>query len=100
MTTDDLQRYFKKSGDSNLLAGELLENEHGFMVFDVLIDMHGTSFRILHAYGDGKYWQALAERMAKRCRCDRIVVCTKRNPHGFIRRHGYSIVGYILGKEL
>ena len=96
MTPADLKRYFEKSGDAELLDGELVENEHGFMVFDI----QGTTFRLLHVYGDGRYWQALAERAAKLAGCERVVFGTRRPPAAFVRRHGYKLTGYILEKEI
>ena len=98
MNTADLQRYFDKSGDAQLLPGETIENEHGFIVYEI----RGDSFFLLHVYGDGRYWQALAERIARAAGCRRIVIGTSRNPQTLERKYGYQTVrtGYILTKEL
>lgn len=98
MNHKHLARYFEKSGDNKLLEGKIIENNFGFMVYDVL----GDEFQLLHVYGNGKYWQSLAEEIAKMLNCTKIVIGTYRNPKTLARKYGYKVVktGYMMEKEI
>jgi hypothetical protein len=75
-------KYVKKSGDSELARGELLCNEHGFMVYRVADGV----LEIAQCYGDGRYWGVEAQRLARIYGCRTIRVYTRRNPQAFLRR--------------
>lgn len=98
MNPAHLADYFAKSGDEELLPGELLQNENGFMVFEI----KGSTFYLLHMYGNGRYWQNLAERAARKAGCTEIIIGTYRNPETLTRKYGYKVMrhGVIMKKEL
>lgn len=93
---DDMLDYFERSGDDYIVEGTLIQNDHGFMIYRVFKE----EFCIMQAYGDGKYWDNLANELAKANGCKNLKFGTKRKPEGFCRKYGYKVSGYILTKEV
>lgn len=93
---NDLADYFKRSGDTELLNGNLEQNEKGFCIWSTNKDM----LVLIHVYGDGKYWNQWAETKARELGMKKILFATKRNPEGFVRSHGFSVIGYILERSV
>lgn len=88
----DLADYFKRSGDTELLKGNFEQNEKGFCIWTTNKDM----LMLLNVYGDGKYWNEWATNKARETGMKKILFATKRNPEGFVRKHGFNVIGYIL----
>ncbi len=91
-----IEDYCKKSGDNGLSEGTLEENEHGFCVWR----KDGNTLILINVYGDGKYWNKWAEIKAKSLNMNKIFFATKRKPDGFIKNHGFDVVGYILQRSV
>jgi len=97
MDSKDLQRYLEKSGDTELSEGtNLIENDKGFMTWRI----HKDSFVGVNIYGDGHYWDAFANELAKHLGLKKLMFATKRSPKVFEKNYGYKITGYILEKEV
>ena len=60
----------------------------------------GETLFVLRACGDGKFWDAFIYDEALRRGCKRIRFGTQRNPEAFRRKFGYSVVGYVMEKEV
>ena len=91
-----IQDYFNKSGDTKLEDGKRLSNEHGFLIYRLGKD----AIYVMHCYGDGKYWDKVLEKIARKYMVPKIVFGTKRNYKAFQRKFGYKMIGYILEKEV
>lgn len=95
MTPNQLQDYFNRSGDNEIIPNcEYLVNDYGFMSYRVEKD----TFIIVQVYGDGKYWDEKANRLAKQFGLIKIMFSTKRNPKTFERKYGYRVTGYVMEK--
>lgn len=92
----DIEDYLNKSGDEYLSGDHVIENEHGFLTYSVTPDC----LFIINCYGDGEYWDKVANDLAKEAGKDVVRFGTRRNPKTFERKYGYKTVGYILEKEV
>lgn len=91
-----VEQYFRKSGDSKLLPGMVLTDDHGFLVYTLCDDF----LLILHMFGDGKYWIARAEEIARQHGKKELRGGTVRNPFAMARATGFKLAGFILSKEV
>ncbi len=96
MDKQTLDNYLLKSGDKELPDGDLIENENGFCIWRTF----ENSLVLVSVYGNGKYWNNWADVKAKELGLNKIMFATKRNPKGFIRKHGFKVTGYILERGL
>ena len=92
----DLQRYYDKSGDTELSKGYMEENDHGFCVWGVA----DNSLILIHVYGDGEYWDSWATEKANQLDLDSVAFGTKRSPKAFCKKFGYTVIGYILERKV
>lgn len=91
--------YFKRSGDTYLVGDYYIANEHGFMTF--WFHDKEPVLMLGNVYGDGKYWEQEAIRIAKEHNMKKIRFGTTRNPKVFIKRfRDFKITGYILEREV
>jgi len=97
MNLEDIQKYFNKSGDNEILTDNLIENEHGFMSWTINDE---GDFLILQVYGNGSYWDEVSQVLAEAMEAKKIIFATKRNYKGFVRKFGYKLTGYILEKDV
>lgn len=88
--------YCRHSGDKTVPEGNLVENEHGFCVWDI----RQGAFIIVAIYGDGDFWDKWIDEKAKSVGMKQIIFATRRNPNSFIRKYGFKITGYILAREV
>jgi len=94
-----LEDYFRKSGDTELLDGNLLLLPYGFIIYEVDGDVLG----LLHVYatkGSGKKMDKFINSLAKEIGAKKIRFATRRRPEGFVRKYNYKVVGYVLEKEV
>lgn len=92
-----LQDYYRRSGDTEILHGTIEQDEKkGFMVWTFTND----SVVLLHVYGDGEYWNEMAEEIAKGLNLNKILFATTRSPKAFCRKYGCDIVGHVLAREV
>ncbi len=91
-----IKDYLKRSGDSELSEGTLEENEHGFCIWRI----EDNTLVLVHVYGDGQYWNEWATSKAREMNIKDIYFATQRNPEGFVRRHGFEVIGYILKRSV
>ena len=96
MNFQDIEKYLKKSGDDEISTSNLVENQHGFMSWRT----HKDTFVGINVYGDGHYWDAFANELAKKLGLKKIMFATKRSPKVFEKKYGYKITGYILEREV
>lgn len=96
METRIVEDYMRRSGDSGLPDGTLEENEHGFCVWRT----HNNELTLVAVYGDGAYWNNWATEKAMKEGYKNIYFATRRNPEGFIRKHGFKVVGHILARTV
>lgn len=96
MTPEQVHDYLKRSGDATLCTDNLIENEHGFLTWKI----HEDKLVAVQVYGDGKYWDAFLNELAKLIGLNKIMMATKRNPKTFERKFGYKVTGHILEKEV
>ena len=98
MDEKDLERYFKKSGDTTIQPDNLIVTDDGFATWT--IDQEDNTLVGLNVYGNGKYWEEFGNELAKKLGCKKIRVATKRSPKAFVKKYGFELVGYILEKEV
>ena len=91
-----IEDYLKRSGDKELLEGELEENEHGFCIWQV----NNDKLVLIQVYGNGIYWDNWASEKAREMNLKEIFFATRRNPQGFVRKYGYEVIGYILKRNI
>lgn len=91
-----IEDYLRRSGDTELPKGNVEENEHGFCIWRIIED----KLILASVYGDGKYWNEWATKKAEKEGMNTVFCATKRNPAGFIRAHGFKVVGYILERDV
>ena len=74
----------------------IYEPDKGFVTY-----LHqGTRLLVPDVYGDGLYWLAKMETLAKSLHCTKLVGGTTRNVKAYNKMFGTKIVGYILEKEI
>lgn len=93
---DSVQKYFEKSGDTEIAHGRITTRGDDFCIWNETPD----SIVLIQVYGDGALWDAWAIDMAKKLGKKKITFATQRNPKGFVRKFGYEVTGYILEKEV
>ena len=92
----NLERYFEKSGDTEIITDNLIENEHGFASYFV----NGDRLVICNVFGDGEFWDAFFLDKARELGLKRVTFGTRRNYKAFEKKFGYKLTGYILEKEV
>ena len=96
MNDDAIEDYFKRSGDTEMPDGELVENDHGFCIWRTYQD----SLVLVSVYGDGKYWNDWADIKAKELGFKKIMFATKRNPEGFMKKFKFKVIGSLLERSI
>ena len=95
MTKDEwLKWYEERTGcdDLRLNPDELImfHPEHGFITYWT----HDDIFELHHMCGDGKFWQAVIQKIARFENVHTLRAFTRRNPKAWIRKYGGRITGY------
>jgi hypothetical protein len=93
---EQLNDYYLRSGDTELSDGKVEVNENGFCVWRKIDE----AILLVHVYGNGTYWNQFASNKAKELGLSKVIFATKRNPDGFIYKHGFKVTGYILEREV
>jgi len=88
--------YLLRSGDDTIEPDNYIENEHGFASYQI----DGQQFTIIQCYGDGLWWDAEFNRLAKANNCTHILFATQRNPKTFARKFGYKTMATVMTKEV
>jgi hypothetical protein len=95
-----VDRYCARTGDKGICAGSSLADERGFMVYT--IEPLNGWLVIRHIYGDAKHWLTEANRIARESNCMMIMGAVKDMARRrlFERKYGFTLKGYILGREV
>lgn len=88
--------YFAKTGKVELSGTVIYEPENGFVTYQ----HQGTRLLVPDVYGDGLYWLAKMENLAKSLHCTKLIGGTTRNVKAYNKMFGTRVIGYILEKEL
>ena len=97
MKKEDLERYFEKSGDTEIITTDhVVSNDHGFATFAIRPDC----VLIYNEFGDGRYWEKFFTQVAKNNGIKTVRCATSRNPAPYVRKFKFKIVGYILEREV
>ena len=101
MTKDEwLKWYEERTGcdDLRLNPDELImfHPEHGFITYWT----HDDIFELHHMCGDGKFWQAVIQKIAKFENVHTLRAFTRRNPKAWIRKYGGHITGYEMEADI
>ena len=88
--------YFAKTGKVELNGSVIYELNNGFVTY-----IHqGDRLLVPDVYGNGLYWLAKMEELAKSLHCTKLVGGTTRNVKAYNKMFGTKIIGYILEKEI
>lgn len=91
-----VQDYFAKTGKVTLDGTIEYEKGKGFVTY-----IHqGDRLLVPDVYGNGLYWLAKMEDLAKSLHCTKLVGGTTRNVKAYNKLFGTKIIGYILEKEI
>lgn len=91
-----IKDYFLITSKVELNGEVIYEPDKGFVTY-----LHqGTKLLVPDVYGDGLYWLAKMETLAKSLHCTKLVGGTTRNVKAYNKMFGTKIVGYILEKEI
>ena len=97
MDKDTAERFLEKSGSRKVMTNNLIENEHGFISWELDDD----AFVCLNVYGDGDYWDKYMNELAKQLGCKTILGGTTRKSYkAFVKKYNFKLVGYIFEKEV
>ena len=101
MTKDEwLKWYEERTGcdDLRLNPDELImfHPEHGFITYWT----HDDIFELHHMCGDGKFWQAVIQKIARFENVHTLRAFTRRNPKAWIRKYGGHITGYEMEADI
>ena len=92
-----LKDYFNKTGKVELSGTDCrYEKDKGFVTYQ----QQGTRLLVPDVYGDGLYWLAKMEELARSLHCTKLIGGTTRNVKAYNKMFGTKIIGYILEKEL
>ena len=91
-----IEDYFKVTGKSTLDGEVIYEKENGFVTYQ----QQGDRLLVPDVYGNGLYWLAKLELLAKSLHCTKLVGGTTRNVKAYNKLFGTKIIGYILEKEI
>lgn len=91
-----IEDYFRLTGKVKLDGFIMYEKGKGFATHL----QQGTRLLVPDVYGNGLYWLAKMEELAKSLHCTKLVGGTTRNVKAYNKLFGTKIVGYILEKEL
>jgi hypothetical protein len=92
-----VEDYLMRSGDKSIVKeGTLIVNEHGFCSYV----LEGEYLRIIQQYGDGEYWDKVLKNICAENNKSKIVMSTRRNPNAISRKYGYSLLAFIMLKEV
>ena len=95
-----LNWYQERTGceDLKLYPDELVifHPEHGFITYLV----HDDTFDLHHLCGDGKFWQAVIQKIARFENVHKLRAFTRRNPKAWIRKYGGHITGYEMEADI
>ena len=91
-----LKDYFAKTGKVELNGIVIYEPAKGFVTYE----QQGTRLLVPDVYGDGLYWLAKMEELARSLHCTKLIGGTTRNVKAYNKMFGTKIIGYILEKEL
>lgn len=96
MKKEHFDKYLEKSGDSEIITTNLIENEFGFASWQPT----QNEIVIINVFGNGQYWDGFFQALAKKLGKKRIKFATKRSPKAFMKKYNYKLTGYILEKEV
>ena len=91
-----LKDYFAKTGKVELSGIIIYKPDKGFVTYQ----QQGTRLLVPDVYGDGLYWLAKMEELARSLHCTKLIGGTTRNVKAYNKMFGTKIIGYILEKEL
>ena len=91
-----MEDYFNKTGKVELSGIIVYEPDNGFVTYE----QQGTRLLVPDVYGDGLYWLAKMEELAKSLHCTKLIGGTTRNVKAYNKMFGTKVIGYILEKEL
>lgn len=90
----DLEYYFQKSGDTEILDGPMEYVPDGWFTWG----MDNEVFFIYNACGNGKNIMKRVRELSSEYKCTTIRCATRRRPDGF-KKHGFKVIGYVLESE-
>lgn len=92
-----MEDYFSKTGKVELSGTDYIyEQDKGFVTYE----QQGTRMLVPDVYGNGLYWLAKMEDLAKSLHCTKLIGGTTRNVKAYNKLFGTKVIGYILEKEL
>jgi hypothetical protein len=100
-TIDDyIELYYRKSGGvRGDIKGTYREaNEKGFCTYDIYKEE--DHIFVHNVCGDGKYWDAFLQKLAKEHGLSKIMFFTQRDPEAWKKSLGYEIQGYVMEKKI